>query len=107
MGAKWAKRVELFNAKEAGSAAQIAQLQACEEANKPRGRKKVKISGNDRFATVTEIQEAIVGSRRDPIHREPPAANSVEPVVQAAVDSIEVALQDFRESRKSNLHFLP
>jgi len=80
--------------------ARVAYLEAEAEAYKPRSRKKVQESGNDRFARIEEIVEAEKSSQRPPKKRRVAKPKDPGLVVEQAQEMITHGLQQIREAEE-------
>ena len=75
----------------------VAYLEAEAEVYKPRSKKKVQESGNDRFARIEEIVEAEKASQRAPKRRRVAKPQDPGPVVEQAEEMIICGLERIRE----------
>jgi hypothetical protein len=80
--------------------ARVAHLEAEAEAHKPRSRKKVQESGNDRFAHIEDIVEAEKSSQKPPKKRRVAKPKDPGPVVEQAEELIAQGLQQIREAEE-------
>ena len=94
---KWKKVLDLKNAEIAQLRAHIVRQAVEIESLQPRSRKKVKITGNDRFATTKEIVDAKNASLK-PSHGTRTKQPPIQPeIVARAQEMLTTGLETIRE----------